>query len=372
MEQAQREEEEAAREVEARVRRQVEERARRQGAESARREAAESVMAAEERARVATLAAEEKAIRLQAELDALQRRLEEAQRAAARSGAPTGEAEGGDGGDGGQRRGGGGGGGVGAYADDEDEEEDEGGRAVEQAVRAVEAATREEIESIEWARRAVSASGDFPEVPATAVLSATEVDHSYGGGGGGGEGREGAPLSELIRWVCIRVPRGRISSRRSVLMDTPYGRFAVLIPAGLPPGAPLLVPVPASGAPAQIGSSNAPPRTREGDDTIEQARNAQLSELVRLGFSAAEAAHYCDGVTPVEQLAELIRSDSAALEHTEAAENDMDAGEADEAAIGDEDVGRVQDEAMGARVGTPRGGGGAAGGGGASSFCVVS
>ena len=57
--------EEAAQEVEARVRAQVEARARRQGEQVARREAEEAIREAEERARVATLAAEEKAIRLQ-------------------------------------------------------------------------------------------------------------------------------------------------------------------------------------------------------------------------------------------------------------------------------------------------------------------
>ena len=61
----------------------MEERARRQGAETARREAAEAVREAEERARQATLAAEEKALRLRVELDALQRKFEEAQAAAA-------------------------------------------------------------------------------------------------------------------------------------------------------------------------------------------------------------------------------------------------------------------------------------------------
>ena len=68
----------------------MEERARRQGAETARREAAEAVREAEDRARQATLAAEEKALRLQVELDALQRKFEEAQaQAAAGAGAAS-------------------------------------------------------------------------------------------------------------------------------------------------------------------------------------------------------------------------------------------------------------------------------------------
>eukprot|EP00965_Chrysotila_dentata_P097335 3216946-Pleurochrysis_carterae.AAC.1 len=31
-----------------------------------------------------------------------------------------------------------------------------------------------------------------------------------------------------------------------VLVDTPYGRFAVLVPSGMAPGSPLLVPLPVS------------------------------------------------------------------------------------------------------------------------------
>ena len=58
-----REDEEQARAVEERVRAQVEARARRHGEQTARREAAEAVRQAEERARAATQAAEEKALR---------------------------------------------------------------------------------------------------------------------------------------------------------------------------------------------------------------------------------------------------------------------------------------------------------------------
>ena len=156
--------------------------------------------------------------------------------------------------------------------------------------------------------------------------------------GGGGEG-SGA-LSELMHWVCIRVPRGPVGGT-SVLMDAPYGRFAVLVPLGLAPGTPLLVPVPAAGAPTQIGAAHSP--RRHANAELEAAREAQLQALIeRYGIAAAEAAQYCDGVTPVEELVETIQTDAAALEHT-----DLDA----EVATVDE-------------VATPRSGG--------SHFCVVS
>ena len=122
-------------------------------------------------------------------------------------------------------------------------------------------------------------------------------------------------------------------------MDTPYGRFAVLIPPGLPAGTPLLVPVPSSGAPAQIGAS-------PGDIELDKKKEAQLTELLSRGFSAAAAAPYCDGVSSVDELAELIRSDGDALEHTDAG-LDLD-GDAAEPLLR-----------------TPRAGG-------SSSFCVVS
>ena len=38
----------------------------------------------------------------------------------------------------------------------------------------------------------------------------------------------------------------------------------------------------------------------------EAQREAQLASLLAQGFDAHEAAPYCDGVTPVEQLVELI------------------------------------------------------------------
>lgn len=314
MERTQREDEERAVEVEARVRRQVEERARRQGAEAARREAAEAVLAAEERARLATLAAEEKAIRLQAELTQLQRRLEEAERSAAVPPPPGGHP--GGAGEGAIERA--------AEGDEEDEDEDE--EQVEHAVAAVEAAYREELAEREWERRAVSAAGDLPDIPdGHTLLSATAVG-SIEGEGGGGEGS--AALNELVKWVCINVPAGSGMRRRSVLMDTPYGRFAVLIPSGLAPGTPLLVPVPASGAPTQIGS------TVTNDPAVrkkEEAREAQLAALVERGFAPSEAAQYCDGTSSIEELVELMSSDEHALaqqasEDDDGLEDDADAG----------------------------------------------
>ena len=327
MERTQREDEERALEVEARVRRQVEERAKRQGAEEARRKAAEQVLAAEERARLATLAAEEKAIKLQAELDSLQRKLEEAERAAtataehARMPVPP--------------------------ADDDAEEEGEGSEEqVEQAVRMVEAVYREEIEEREWARRAVSASGDFPELPhGHPVLSATAV-------GAVGELPEAdSALSELVKWVCIQVPAsaGDHARRRSVLMDTPYGRFAVLIPAGLAEGVPLLVPVPASGAPTQIGTTAAP--SGSSRRLLEEAKQSQLNGLLERGFTTEEAALYCDGTSTVDALAELISSDEQhALEHTDA---ELDA---------EAEAGSDAEQVAAAARGGPKG----------SNFCVIS
>ena len=303
----QQQEEERAMEVEARVRRQVEERARRQGMEAARREAAESVLAAEERARLATLAAEEKALKLQAELGALQSRLEEAEAIAERASLASASVA------------------ASAYAseidgdDDDGDDDDEAGPAVDAAVRRVEEATREEYAERDWQRRAVSALGDFPELPAPIVATAVD-EQPNGSGGGGGGGGNGEALNELVRWVCIRVPKGRVGGR-SVLMDTPYGRFAVLIPPGLPAGTPLLVPVPAAGAPTQVGHSSGGHSgggSSLRDPEREAAKEEQLRELLEVhGVSAAEAAQYCDGVTPVAELLEMIASDAQALEHHE-------------------------------------------------------
>ena len=105
-------------------------------------------------------------------------------------------------------------------------------------------------------------------------------------------------------------------------MDTPYGRFAVLIPPGLPAGTPLLVPVPAAGAPTQVGHSSGGGHSGGGsslrDPEREAAKEEQLRELLEVhGVSAAEAAQYCDGVTPVAELLEMIASDAQALEHHE-------------------------------------------------------
>ena len=230
----------------------------------------------------------------------------------------------------------------GGESDDDDEDQSE--EQVEQAVRMVEAVYREEIEEREWARRAVSASGDFPELPRDhqVVLSATAV------GAVGDVPETDSALSELVRWVCITVPGGDQSRRRrSVLMDTPYGRFAVLIPAGLAEDVPLLVPVPASGAPTQIGTTAAP--SGSSRRLLEEAKQSQLNGLLERGFSTEEAALYCDGTSTVDQLAELISSDEQhALAHNDA---DFDA----EADAGQE---------AGAAVGR----GGARG----SNFCVVS
>ena len=75
------------------------------------------------------------------------------------------------------------------------------------------------------------------------------------------------------------------------------------------------MPIPASGAPTQIG---APPTDRE----LDEAKERQLRELLARGFRAAEAVGYCDGTSSVDALAELIQSDGDALAHTDAGEVD--------------------------------------------------
>ena len=167
-----------------------------------------------------------------------------------------------------------------------------------QAVRRVEAATFEELSARQWARRAVNATGVFPVVEPTllnGVLGDVRTDETG------------------LRWVCIRIPKG---AGKSVLMDTPFGRFAVLVPAGLPPGSPLLVPLPAATDDDEVGRKL---RLSAEMDAKEQAREAQLLELMGRGVSAQEAAQYCDGVTAVDELAALIASDAAALEAGEEA-----------------------------------------------------
>ena len=223
-------------------------------------------------------------------------------------------------------------------------------------MRRVEAATLEELSARQWARRAVNASGVFPVVEPTMLDSAASHAVAAQQHGGGGVDSNG------LRWVCIRIPEG---AGKSVLMDTPYGRFAVLVPAGLPAGSPLLVPLPAADADSAAERPVAV-------DAKEHAREAQLTELVELGFSAQantlpslasplltlplrrppsspslgpspprrtsrrslfldasspspssavalgltvqEAAQYCDGTSSVDDLAELIASDAAQLE----------------------------------------------------------
>ena len=76
----------------------------------------------------------------------------------------------------------------------------------------------------------------------------------------------------------------------------------------------------------------------------EAQREAQLASLLAQGFDAHEAAPYCDGVTPVEDLAWLMTSDAAALDAAAACEVDAVAGEAGGgadgmlAAVGNESV----------------------------------
>ena len=61
-------------------------------------------------------------------------------------------------------------------------------------------------------------------------------------------------------------------------------------------------------------------------DRLVLKREQQLATLVELGFRAPLAAPYCDGVTPVDRLVDLIMSDIAVLEEKErAAGGDDDA-----------------------------------------------
>ena len=172
------------------------------------------------------------------------------------------------------------------------------------------------VESLEreWARQAVKAATSEAAAAAAAASN-------------------GAPQP---RWLQIAIPPG-VQPGESIMMDTSEGRFAVLVPTGLAAGAPLLVPVPAAPEPA-AGAAAA-----LAADGRHAARAAQLQELMGRGFAAHDAAPYCDGVSDVAALAELITSDAAAL----------DAGDGD----GDGDDGR-----RGRR----------GGGGGPSPVCAVS
>jgi hypothetical protein len=78
----------------------------------------------------------------------------------------------------------------------------------------------------------------------------------------------------------------------------------------------LLVPLPAATDDDEVGRKL---RLSAEMDAKEQAREAQLLELMGRGVSAQEAAQYCDGVTAVDELAALIASDAAALEAGEEA-----------------------------------------------------
>ena len=285
--------------MEARVWRQVEAREE-AGEAAARREAAEAVREAEERARLATLAAEDKAIRLQAELDRLQRRLtaeQQASRAVSRPArrprrrrrppanppqisrhrdavgrgrSPPLRAPGGGGGGGGSQR-----------------------RATRRPTAAAAAAARSRRRR-RWSRRCARSrrrrarrAGRGRGAPsprlassrvgrprsrghrwaptaspraaaAVGVAAAAAVECGGGGGGGGGAGGDGGDgaLSDLVKWVCIRVPRRRLAAVRP--HGPPYGRLPSSCPRACP-GTPLLVPVPAS---ARRGSGRRRPPTR--------------------------------------------------------------------------------------------------------------
>lgn len=167
------------------------------------------------------------------------------------------------------------------HTDSEAAEEAEDDAAIERALRSVDLATRQESNWREWTRQAVKASGAFPELDS---LDASSSD---------------ANADAARRWVCITVP----TAGEEVLMDTPHGRFAVLVPSGVAPGNPLLVPVPATDALRNVPK----------DDT-EVARERQLDALLAHGYDATQVAPYCDGVSPTNVLLELIESDLCALD----------------------------------------------------------
>ena len=59
---------------------------------------------------------------------------------------------------------------------------------------------------------------------------------------------------------------------------------------------------------------------------MEAAREAQLHGLMERGFSPQEAAQYCDGVSSLEDLVELITSDADALDRDDAAVDSISSG----------------------------------------------
>tara|TARA_B100000795_G_scaffold229867_1_gene187085 strand:- start:728 stop:1069 length:342 start_codon:yes stop_codon:yes gene_type:complete len=80
----------------------------------------------------------------------------------------------------------------------------------------------------------------------------------------------------------------------------------VLVPMGVEPGAPLLVPVPIS---TEAGTVTGTP-----PDEHALSREQQLRALMARGFDTHTAAPYCDGKSTAEALATLIASDAAELE----------------------------------------------------------
>ena len=285
---------------------------------------------------------------------------------------------------------------------------------------------RREEKEREWARRAIGARGVLPPIVGLPAVGSRDpspptvpADDGYGdgggnghGGGGGGGGGGGASIVRHVsvsprvaagarptaiaeavaptprpgavmggagggaRWVCIKIPPG-VRAGESLLMESPYGRFAVLVPSGTAAGEPLLVPLPretinpaeaspsrsASSAPdllaaaaaqgggggggmaaaamdnntdgvgaeleaaaaveaaaeasAQLGvllAESTPEAEAIAEAEREAQREAQLAALLARGFDAHEAAPYCDGVTAAEDLARLMASDAAALD----------------------------------------------------------
>ena len=113
--------------------------------------------------------------------------------------------------------------------------------------------------------------------------------------------RPGAAHAGGARWVVIKIPAG-VRPGESLLMESPYGRFAVLMPSGMSAGDPLLVPVPRGGYPADSSDARpgggaaeggaAPPITAaEAGTAAEAAAEAAEAEAAEeAAVAAAEAA----------------------------------------------------------------------------------
>lgn len=133
------------------------------------------------------------------------------------------------------------------------------------ALLAVEQTTRRENDGREWARRAVKATGAFPELVSAGAAGRVAV------------AANAEPAGDF-RLVYITIPAGAAAGEQ-VMIDTPHGRFAVTVPVGVSEGEPMLVPLP---LPTSLPST---PRDSAAI-SIEIERERQLRTLMELGFHA--------------------------------------------------------------------------------------